>query len=86
MKNVRSLLLTLAMLGIGLLGIGLIGACDGDDDDSATGRDAGVSSYVCDPATATPRGMLLNAPLDPGVQVIQKTPTHPGDPGPDGLP
>ena len=81
MKDMRSLLMMLA-----LLGTALIGGCDGDDDDTSTRRDGGVSSYVCDPATDTPRGMLLNAPLDPEVQVIQKTPTHPGDPGPDGLP
>lgn len=68
-------------------------AC-GDDDPTPPNNtpDAGMvdadagTGYVCDPADDTPQGMLLNAPLDPSVQVINKTPVHPGDPGPDGLP
>jgi hypothetical protein len=31
-------------------------------------------------------GALLNAPVASDVQVIVKTPQHPGDPGPDNLP
>ena len=54
-------------------------------DAGLAGVDAGTE-FVCNPASDTPQGMLLNAPLDPSVQVVNKTPRHPGDPGPDGLP
>lgn len=65
-------------------------AC-GDDDSSAdtdagTEQDAG-SGYICDPVGSNPdQSALFNAPLDEGVEIIEKVPQHPGDPGPTGLP
>ena len=45
------------------------------------------TAFECDPVGADPVvGELLNAPLDDDVEVIEKVPQHPGDPGPDGLP
>lgn len=64
-----------------------VGACG--DETSSSGVDAnnGEDEYVCDPVGANPEmGSLLNAPLDGDVEVIVKTPQHPGDPGPDNLP
>ena len=82
----RTLLITTGLFAF-LLGLSTIGstACS-DDEPTGTGQPDAGGTFVCDPALSTPRGMLLNAPLDPTVQVINKTPRHPGDPGPDGLP
>jgi hypothetical protein len=73
---------------------GLATACGDDDtsgsddiDASMTSDDAAVGGYVCDPEGADPEmGELLNAPLEDDVEVIVKTPQHPGDPGPENLP
>jgi hypothetical protein len=60
-------------------------------DDSGSGADAGADqdagAYVCDPVGNNPaQSELFNAPLAEGVEVIDKTPQHPGDPGPADLP
>lgn len=73
------------------LAIGGLSACSSDDpetgnDGGVTGTDGSTTGWQCDPASGTPQGQLLNAPLDNGVEVIMKTPSHPGDPGPDNLP
>lgn len=64
-------------------------ACGGDDDDpmgDPPDADPG-STYTCDPMGSNPAmGELLNAPVDSDVTVVMKTPQHPGDPGPEGLP
>ncbi|MBL4634800.1 MAG: hypothetical protein JKY56_13080 [Kofleriaceae bacterium] len=73
-----------------LISGGLV-ACGGDGDSSAVDA-AGNSSdgdvaFVCDPVGANPGvGALLNAPLDSDVEVVMKTPQHPGNPGPLDLP
>jgi len=60
--------------------------CPASDDPTDSETDSGPA-YECDPVGDNPAmGELLNAPLDDTVEVIQKTPQHPGDPGPDGLP
>ena len=65
-------------------------AC-GDDGgqgeaDASLGFDADTQ-FVCDPMGANPAmGALLNTPLETDVEVIVKTPQHPGDPGPTNLP
>ncbi len=61
------------------------------DDDGQVSFDASnvvdASGFTCDPVGANPEmGMLLNAPVDSDVEVIVKTPQHPGDPGPANLP
>jgi hypothetical protein len=58
----------------------------GDSDETAASDDDG-SDYLCDPVGDNPTvGELLNAPLADDVEVIQKEPQHPGDPGPENLP
>jgi hypothetical protein len=43
--------------------------------------------FVCDPVGTHPAmGELLNGPLEADVEVIVKTPQHPGAPGPLDLP
>ena len=65
----------------------------GDDGDGSAGNDAGMNEdggaevYECDPVGANPgQGALFNAPLADDVEVIEKEPQHPGDPGPTDLP
>ena len=42
---------------------------------------------MCDPIGANPaQGNLFNAPVEADVEVIDKPPTHPGEPGPTDLP
>ncbi|MBX2803831.1 MAG: hypothetical protein KTR31_39510 [Myxococcales bacterium] len=66
--------------------------CNGpetDTDTTTTDVDTGTPTeqWECDPVGANPEmGGLLNAPLEDDVEVIDKTPAHPGDPGPVGLP
>lgn len=64
----------------------LLMACGGgSSSDAGVSNDAGVP--VCDPTTnPEAQGRLLNAPLAAEVEVIQKTPQHPGPPGPNNLP
>ena len=75
-------------LGLGLaLGLSLLGcpAAQGDEEASETSGETGAP--VCDPQGANPEmGELLNAPLADDVELIVKTPQHPGEPGPDNLP
>ncbi len=67
-------------------------ACESGGDDETTAGDTDASGETegpaeCDPVGATPEvGALLNAPLEADVEVIVKTPQHPGVPGPVGLP
>jgi hypothetical protein len=73
-----------------LMGALSLAACDGDDDgtnnpDSGVRPDSGMQA-VCDPNEGPPHVQLLNAPLAQGVEVVKKTPRHPGEPGPEGLP
>lgn len=61
--------------------------CADPDDDDMMGDDDDDDGWECDPVGANPEmGMLLNEPLDPAVQVVQKVPQHPGNPGPLNLP
>lgn len=79
-------------LHTGLMVLALaLGSCTGDDgdalDDGESGDDTGGTMDMCDPVGADPdMAMLLNAPLEADVEVVVKTPQHPGMPGPDGLP
>ncbi len=72
--------------------IGSVLVACGEDGDSSPVDAAGNSSdgdvaFVCDPVGANPGvGALLNAPLDSDVEVVVKTPQHPGNPGPLDLP
>lgn len=62
-------------------------SCGGDDDSPTTPRADASVAFVCDPVGSNAEmSALLNAELDQGVEVIEKTPTHPGDPGPLDLP
>ena len=71
-----------AVLSLSLLGCP---AAQGDEETSETSGETG--SPVCDPQGANPEmGELLNAPLADDVEIIVKTPQHPGEPGPDNLP
>lgn len=55
------------------------GATDGDTDDTA--------GAACDPQGPNPeQAALFNAPVEADVEIVQKTPTHPGEPGPENLP
>ena len=68
----------------------LIPACD-DDSGADTGGDdpttAGDQDASCDPVGLYPAmNALINAPLAADVEVVIKQPTHPGAPGPLGLP
>ena len=71
----------------------MISLCLGcGDSDSNPANDAGIEAdasteWMCDPVGSNPEmGALLNAPLANDVEVIEKTPQHPGHPGPDNLP
>lgn len=58
-----------------------------DTDGETDGQDTDDVGPACDPVGAQPeQAALFNAPLADDVEVVQKTPTHPGDPGPDALP
>ncbi len=68
-----------------------VGACDGGDESEGSDTDQGETDSVgdldCDPQGAIPEvGALLNAPVEDDVEVIVKTPRHPGPPGPTALP
>ena len=74
---------------IGILALGAaalaLSAC-GDDDNKSDGGNT-PAAWSCDPVGANPAmGALLNEPVDSGVTVVNKTPNHPGDPGPLDLP
>ena len=62
------------------------------DDPTNNNPDGGVNNQqdaavaTCDPNAGTESVKLLNATLEPGVDVITKMPRHPGAPGPNGLP
>ncbi len=82
----------LSMLALcGLLSTGLTG-CDDDTTEAETDAadtDAGETAAddMCDPIGANPaQGNLFNAPVEADVEVIDKPPTHPGEPGPTDLP
>jgi hypothetical protein len=67
-----------------------LSACDGDDDgshppDGGVAMDSGTPP-VCDPNAGPAHERLSNAAVAPGVDVVKKTPRHPGAPGPSGLP
>jgi len=68
----------------------LLFATCGDDDGQSTIDASNIvdaNGFVCDPVGANAEmGMLLNAPVDSDVEVIVKTPQHPGNPGPNNLP
>ena len=72
-----------------LLLLGALAACDGDDGtdppDSGARMDSGMQE-TCDPNAGPEHVQLLNAELEDGVEVVKKTPRHPGEPGPQGLP
>ena len=55
------------------------GATDGETDDTA--------GAACDPEGPNPaQAALFNAPVEADVEIVQKTPKHPGEPGPENLP
>lgn len=56
-------------------------------NNNPTGTATNNPAPACDPKGPNPAmGDLLNKPLDPKVMVLKKKPTHPGNPGPAGLP
>lgn len=69
-------------------------ACDGGDADTADTADTDDASesdtdaaLECDPEGPNPeQAALFNAPIEDDVEVVEKTPQHPGDPGPENLP
>ena len=78
---------TLCVASLLTIACGDDGGGQGNEPDAASTFDASVTEFVCDPMGANPAvGALLNAPLESGIEVIVKTPTHPGDPGPTNLP
>lgn len=88
MTKQRTFVRTAALLGA--LALCLVN-CENDDpaaSDDETGADDGSGDGgVCDPVGSTPEvGALLNAPVAADVEVIQKTPQHPGLAGPTDLP
>jgi hypothetical protein len=66
-----------------------VAAC-GDDSGGSPDASSNVfdaAGFTCDPVGSNPAmGALLNATLEGDVEVIVKTPQHPGDPGPTNLP
>lgn len=57
------------------------------NDDGTTDGDTDGTDFVCDPVGDQPEmNGLFNAPVGDDVEVIEKTPRHPGDPGPEDLP
>lgn len=67
-----------------LLPLMLLVGCPADDDPTDSETDGVVE---CDPVGDNPiMNGLLNEPVQADVEVITKTPQHPGDPGPDNLP
>ena len=61
-------------------------ACGGTKSTDTSDSSVDGDVWVCDPVGADPvMGGLLNAPLADDVEVIVKTPQHPGVPGPEGL-
>ena len=68
-------------------------ACDGGDGDgdSADTDDSSASdtesALECDPQGPNPeQAALFNAPIEDDVEVVEKQPQHPGEPGPENLP
>jgi len=73
--------------GMGLLAGFAVGGCTKKDAGVTDTSPGEVALFACDPVGANPEmGALLNAALDPEVEVIQKVPQHPGSPGPEDLP
>lgn len=85
--HARSMLPSLLALVLGFA----LTACPETDDgngngDGETGNDDGADGS-CDPVGDNPEmGALLNAPVAADVEVIAKTPQHPGPAGPENLP
>lgn len=68
-----------------------LSACDGGDGDGADTDDASQSdtdaALECDPEGPNPeQAALFNAPIEDDVEVVEKMPQHPGEPGPENLP
>jgi len=73
----------------GFVALAALTACDGGGDAGDSGDTEGDTDGVgqCDPQGPNPeQAALFNAPIEDDVEVIDKTPTHPGDPGPENLP
>lgn len=52
-----------------------------------TDNTGNMNKWQCDPVGANAEmNALINAPLAPGAVSVTKTPKHPGNPGPTGLP
>jgi len=87
--TMRKRLIEWVVLGL-VVGLSACGDDAGSADDAAgtgTGGGGDDAAAMCDPVGATPEvGALLNAPVAADVEVIQKTPQHPGAPGPVDLP
>ncbi len=61
-------------------------SCTDDPEGMDDASDDGAEQ-MCDPVGPNPQvGALLNAPVADDVEVIVKTPQHPGPAGPDQLP
>jgi hypothetical protein len=67
-------------------------ACDDDaqeepaDTDGDTDGDTDAA-LECDPEGPNPeQAALFNAPIEDDVEVVEKVPQHPGEPGPENLP
>lgn len=72
-----------AALGVPLL---LAGCPESETPEESTGE-TDDAAEECDPAGPLPEvGALYNAPLAADVEVVVKTPQHPGRPGPSNLP
>lgn len=78
------------MICVGLLSASVLGCGDGGGGrpDAATSDAApDATGCVCDPVGANAeQSALLNAPLEAGVEVLDREPRHPGCAGPDNLP
>lgn len=75
------------MIGCALVATLAAGVSCSDDADGMGESGDGGTDEVCNPDGPTPEmGALLNAPVEDDVEVIVKTPQHPGPAGPDGLP
>ena len=81
---------TKSYMSIVCLAFALAGCPAADDVAETEGEEEQETSggnFECDPVGANPAvGELINAPVADDVEVIVKTPQHPGGPGPDNLP